>query len=142
MNRIYLLVTCFCSYNFVFSQNCNQFGEGTFKIDIGFGNMTIERKDNFQLERSESLGILYLQKIEPISECEYIVKRYKVLKKGKLPEPNMSESLKVQIYKVENEIVFFHSQLIGLSMNLDGKFFKISNSISKEFEEIIKNEIR
>ena len=142
MNKICLLVTCFCSWNFVFSQNCNQFGEGTFKIDIGFGNMFIERKENFQLERCESLGLVYLQKIEPISECEYIVKRYKVLKRGKLPQPNMCEMLKVQIYKVEKDFLFFHSQIIGSSKNLDGKFLKISDVISKEFEEIIKNEIR
>jgi hypothetical protein len=133
-------IFCFLCWNLFFSQNCKQFQEGVFKIDIGFGNMSIERKGNFQLERSIDFGSVYLHKIEVISECEYILKRYRVILAGDLPKPNMIEMIKVQIYKVVDNNFFFHSQMLGTEQTLDGKFVKTSEVISKEFEEIIATE--
>ena len=108
-NKVTFSVFCILCWNLFFSQDCKQFQEGVFKIDIGYGNMSIEKKGVFQLEKSQDFGALYLQKIEYISECEYILKRYKIILAGDLPKPNMTEMIKVQIYKVEDNNFYFHS---------------------------------
>ena len=126
--------------NFLYSQDCSQFQEGVFNIDIGFGNFSMERKRNFQLEKSKDFGTVYLQKIEPISECEYILKRYKILFFGDLPMPKMSEIIKIKIYKIEGNNFFFHSEMLGTKQSLDGKFVKVSDEISQEFKEILEKE--
>ena len=137
-NLVFLSILLFL--NNIYSQDCKQFQEGIFKIDVGYGNMSIEKKGNFQLEKSEDFGALYLQKIEPISECEYILKRYKVILLGDLPQPDMNERIKVEIYKVAEISFFYHAQSLGTDLNLDGKFVKVSDKISKEFEEILATE--
>lgn len=139
-NKVTFSVFCILCWNLFFSQDCKQFQEGIFKIDVGYGNMSIEKKGNFQLEKSEDFGALYLQKIEPISECEYILKRYKVILLGDLPQPDMNERIKVEIYKVAEISFFYHAQSLGTDLNLDGKFVKVSDKISKEFEEILATE--
>lgn len=137
-NLIFLAVILFL--NNIYSQDCKQFQEGVFKIEVGYGNMSIERKGNFQLEKSEDFGALYLQKIEHISGCEYVLKRYKVILLGNLPQPDMDERIKVEIYKVEENNFFYYAQSLGVDLKLDGKFVKMSNKISKEFEEILAKE--
>jgi hypothetical protein len=102
--------------------------------------MFIERKGNLQLEVSKDFGAVYLQKVEPISECEYILKRYKVILLGDLPQPNMDEIMNIQIYNVEGNTLYYHVQIAGSEIKLEGKFVKISNEISKEFKEIIAAE--
>ncbi len=138
--KIIIFLTAIFSVSNLHCQNCKQFQEGVFKIDVGYGNMSIERKCNFQLEKTEDFGALYLQKIEPVSECEFILKRYKVISVGNLPIPDMTEIIKVQIYKVEGDTFFYHVKSLSSGLILDGKFVKVSDKISKEFEEIIAKE--
>lgn len=137
-NLIFLLIILFL--NSAYSQDCKEFQEGIFKIDVEYGNMSIERKGHFQLEKSEDFGALYLQKIESISECEYNLKRYKVLLLGDLPQPELAEIINVKIYKVEGNIFFYHLKSLTTGLVLDGKFVKVSDKISSEFNEILSKE--
>lgn len=61
--------------NLIYAQNCVGFKEGTYISENAFGSMIIERKDNFQLERTKDNSTIYLQKIEKISDCDYVLKR-------------------------------------------------------------------
>lgn len=139
MKKNIFIIVCVFYMNLIYCQDCNKFAEGIFKND-GIGNITVERKDNYQLEKSEDFKTIYLQKIEPISECEYILKRYKVISEGILPFPNMEEIVKVQIYKVEDKKFFYHAKLIGTELSKDGMFIKISEKIDKEFSDILLKE--
>lgn len=138
--KIFIFLPLLLLTNLIFSQECDDFLEGVFRLDIGSGNMTVERKGIFQLEKSQDFGTVYLQKIEPISKCEYLLKRYKVIIIGGLPMPNMTEIIKVVIYKTEKNIFFYHAKMIGTNQIMDGKFIKVSANISSEFKEIIDKE--
>jgi hypothetical protein len=122
------------------SQNCISFQEGTFQNITEFGQFIMERKGVFQLEKSMEYGIIYLNKVEKINDCEYVLKRYKVINNGILPEPNMTDTIKTNIYKVEDKIFYYRFYLTGINIPIEGKFIKISDSISDEFKIILAKE--
>lgn len=140
MKKIILILSLFFSAVTLHSQDCKDFKEGIFQNDTEYGQFIMERKDNFQLEKSTEYGIIYLNKIEKISDCEYVIKRYKVINNGVLPKPNMDDTITTNIYKVENKTFYYRFYLIGTNIPLEGKFIKISDSISDEFKNILAKE--
>lgn len=122
------------------SQTCKGLQEGVFQNHTEFGQFIMERKGDFQLEKSIEYGIVYLNKIEKINDCEYFVRRYKIIKEGILPAPNMNDSVKVDIYNAENNTYYYSFKLIGTEISIKGKFIKISDDISDDFKDLILNE--
>ena len=106
-----------------------------------FGTFKIERKDNWQLEKSSEYGILYLHRIELRNECEYILHRYKVLDSGTLPKPDMSEKTITKIIRIKDDSFYFESRILDKNMVLKGKLVKTNDEISDEFIQLIENEI-
>lgn len=123
-----------------YSQECISFKRGVFENDSEYGKIVIERKNNFQLERALKFGTIYLQKIETINDCEYIIKRYKVIKQGKLPVPNMDEQVKVKVTELNNNLFSLHSTLIGTQFVIENEYSKLSDDISEEFKKILLDE--
>lgn len=122
-------------------QNCEGFKEGIFELKGDFGTLIIERKDGWQLERSVEYGLIYLNKIEPLNDCKYKLYRYKILKSGLIPKPDMTTlALTTEIVNISEHKYFFISSLEGTDMVMKNHFTKTSGEISKEFEEIIANE--
>jgi hypothetical protein len=123
-----------------YSQKCEDFNEGVFDGDFMGMKYVVERQGNLQLESMAEFEAVYLHKIEKISECENLVKRYKVIKQGKLSKPNMEESIKVTFYKIEDGKLFYKANLVGTDMTLEGYFIKKSKEISENFKRILANE--
>ena len=136
--RIVFLSMLFQSH--AFSQNCKEFDEGIFEGNAAGNKYTIERHENFQLERMDSFGVLYLYKIEKISECEYFIKLDKVLSIGDLPAPNVDQVIKVKITIAENEKFYYEANLVGTEISLKGNYVKKSAFISDDFKKILENE--
>lgn len=123
--------------NLIYAQNCVGFKEGTYISENAFGSMIIERKDNFQLERTKDNSTIYLQKIEKISDCDYVLKRYKIILIGNLPEPNMEEQIRVKIINSGENNFEYNAKLIGTELSINGTFVKTSDEVSDEFKRII-----
>ena len=140
MKKIALILFLTISKVNLYSQDCKDFKEGMFQNVTEYGQFIMERKDNFQLEKSAEYGIIYLNKIDKINNCDYIVKRYKIIDNGILPEPNMKDIIKTNIYKIEGKIFYYRFNLIGTNIPIEGKFIKISDSISDEFKAILTKE--
>lgn len=126
--------------NLVFGQDCAKFQTGIFENESNFGKSIIERRGSYQLERTVDYETAYLQRIEKKSDCEYILTRYKVISLGNLPEPNMSEKIKVKIQKVEENNFFYTAQLVGTSFTINGSFIKVADEISDDFKKILAAE--
>ncbi|MEZ0007095.1 hypothetical protein ABH942_002473 [Flavobacterium sp. 28YEA47A] len=140
MKRIILIVFLTFFKVALYSQDCKDFKEGIFENDTEYGQFIMERKGNFQLEKSTKYGIIYLNKIEKINDCEYIIKRYKVISNGILPKPNMEDTIKTTIYRVKYKTFYYRFNSIGTNIPIEGKFIKISDSISNEFKIILAGE--
>jgi hypothetical protein len=139
----YLLVLLFNFFGY--SQvNCEKFQEGVFQYNTPYGNFLIERHNNFQLEKCPEYNIVYLHKIEKNSDnnCDYILRRYKIIDLGILPKPDMNEAINTTIYKIEDNVFFFYSSLIGTDFKIYGEFKKISDEISDEFKKMLIEEGR
>lgn len=126
--------------NASYTQNCEGFKTGTYISENTFGSMIIERKDDFQLERTKDNSTVYFQKTEKISGCEYIVKRYKIIQLGNLPMPDMKEKVKVKIINVEGDNFQYNAELIDTELSIDGVLVKISDDVSDEFKKLIYQE--
>lgn len=120
--------------------DCANLSSGTFEISNAFGTIVVEKSNNFQLESSKDFKLIYLEKIDQISDCEYLLKKYKIIDTGGLPTPNMNDIVKIKIYKVEGNSFFYHSQLVGNEFIMDGVLVKTSDYISNEFKEILAQE--
>jgi len=138
MGNYKLFVILILSISGYAQTDCSSFTNGTYKIETPFGDILVERLENFQLESSKDFGSVYLEKIESVSECEYYVRRYKILTLGDLPMPNMNEVMKTEIYKVEGNAYFYESQMVGAEIKMKGILLKISDEVSENFKEIIK----
>ncbi|WP_396187171.1 hypothetical protein [Flavobacterium sp.] len=138
--KIFLICAHLFFVNIIFAQNCKEFQIGIYTNENPFGKMIIEREGDFQLEKTVDNSTIYLQKIEKISECEYRLKRYKVISLGRLPEPNMKELVSVKITNVNGDNFEYKAQLVGTELTIKGNFIKISQDISDEFKKIIENE--
>ena len=123
------------------TNNCSGLQQGQFDMVTDFGTFKIERKDNWQLEKSSEYGILYLHRIELRNECEYILHRYKVLDSGTLPKPDMSEKTITKIIRIKDDSFYFESRILDKNMVLKGKLVKTNDEISDEFIQLIENEI-
>ncbi|MBV7269215.1 hypothetical protein [Winogradskyella luteola] len=135
-NIIILVQLCFLTQ--VHSQNeCGDFYVGSFTMDVGASEIVIERSGMWQYEASDEYGIEYLNKIEKADDCSYYLYRYKVIKEGILPKPNMTEKALVEIVKIEKNDFYFRSKIIGKESWLEGKITKVSNEISEKFESLI-----
>lgn len=139
MKKIVLIIVFILSKN-IYSQECTDFKEGIFKSNSEYGVVIIERKGNLQLERALNFDAVYLQKIEVINECEYLVSRYKIISSGKLPEPDINNKAKVKITNIEGNIFYIKAELLGTSLVFNDKYTKVSNEISDEFKKILSNE--
>ena len=126
--------------NILYSQKCDDLNEGVFEGHFGGFKFDMEKHGNFQLERMAEFGVIYLNKTEKISECENLLKRYKVVEKGQLPEPDRHEVMKVVVYKIEDGKLFYKINFVGTDVTLDGYFIKKSNKISEDFKKILEKE--
>jgi hypothetical protein len=136
--KIVLFILLFQTYSY--SQDCKSYDEGIFEMVTGPIKFIVERHNNFQLEKNDEYGILYLETSKKIDDCEYIVSRYKVLQNKVLPQPDMTEKIQVTINKVEDEKFYFTAHMIGKDLKLEGIATKISNKISEDFEKILEIE--
>lgn len=127
------------SQTFSYSQQCSEFEEGIFDGDYMGIKYVVEKHGNFQLEYVPEMGIKYLHKFEKTSECEYVVKRYKIIEKGNFPEPNMKDVMKVTS-KVENGKIYYKANLVGTEIVLEGFYIKRSNEISEYFKNMLAKE--
>lgn len=139
MKNIVLIVALILSKN-IYCQKCTDFKEGIFKSESEYGAVIIERKDNFQLERSLNFDAIYLGKIQYINECEYIVSAYKIISLGKLPELNMNDKARIEITNIEGNVFYIKAELLGTSLVFKDKYTKVSDEISDEFKKILLNE--
>ena len=121
------------------SQSQNDFDEGIFDGSAKGFKYVVEKHGNFQLEYVPELGVKYLHKFEKTGEGEYIVKRYKVLEKGNLKEPNMGDVMKVTS-KVKDGKIYYKANLVGTDRTVEGFYIKRSNEISEDFKKILKEE--
>lgn len=135
--KVLLIFLNLLVFDLIYAQNCVGFKEGTFISENTFGTMFIERKGNFQLERTKDNSTIYLQKIEKISDCDYVLKRYKIILIGNLPEPNMNEGILVKITSSDGNNFQYNANLIGTELSIKGTFIKTSDEISEEFKRII-----
>lgn len=138
--KIIIFLSLFLSMKFTYSQECNDFKVGIFKSNSEYGTVIIERKGIFQLERALNFAAVYLQKIEVINECEYIVSRYKIISLGKLPEPDMNDKARVEITNIEDNVFYIKAELLETPLVINDKYTKVSNEISDEFKKILLNE--
>lgn len=123
------------------AQVCNGWKEGVFKSKSYLGTIFKEIKGEWQIEKSIEFETIYLNKIEYISDCEYIVRYYKVLNKGKIPKPDMNVFALVEVAKNMDSIYQFKVNINNRNTSVfEVEFIKISDSISNEFSEIIKDE--
>jgi hypothetical protein len=122
------------------AQNCINFNEGTFEQKGDFGTIRMERKGEWQLEKSVEYGIVYLNKIEKISECEFITRHFKIIEKGVLPKPDVRVFATTDIVEVIGNEFIFKSTFSGTETTMEGKYVKVSDDISKEFKSLIDNE--
>lgn len=122
------------------AQNCDGFEEGVFEVKGNFGTLIIERKDNWQLEKSLEYGLIYLNKSETIGNCKYRIIRYKILESGAVPEPDMTTTATTEIVEVSENKYYFKSSLDGTDMVMENNFTKISDEIGEEFRKIIADE--
>lgn len=130
-----------CLFNLsAIAQDCKDFEQGTFELKGDFGILIIERKGDWQLERSIEYKMVYLNRIEPIDNCKFIIRYHKIIEKGMVPQSDMSTSTMVEIVKIEGELFYFKGTLIGTEMSMEGYYKKLSNEISDEFKEIIEKE--
>ena len=139
MSKITILVMFFFIKN-LFCQNCSGINEGIFISSSDYGELIIEKKGNLQLERALSLDAIFLHKIEYINECEYIVKRYKIISLGKISEEDLFEKVKVTVLNVIDKTFNIKSELLGTQFFIESKFKKTSNEISEEFKRLLLNE--
>jgi hypothetical protein len=123
-----------------YAQKCDDFNQGVFDGDLMGIKYVVERYDKFQLEKMAQFEVVYLHTVEKITECENVVKRYKVIQQGKFPKPNMTEAIKVTFYKIEGEKLFYKANIIGTEITLEGYFIKISDEISDDFKKILEKE--
>lgn len=139
MKKIILILLISISFFIkVSAQNdCERFYNGTFTMDVGTSKIVIERNGKWQYEVSEEYGIEYLNKIEKTDDCSYYLYRYKVIKEGVLPKPNMEEKALVEIIKIENDDFYFKSKIIEKESWLEGKITKLSDEISEKFKFLI-----
>lgn len=138
--KLYIYII-FCLFNLpAIAQDCKSFEQGTFELKGDFGTLIIERKGNWQLEKSIEYKMVYLNSIESVDNCKFIIRYHKVIIKGIVPEPDMSTSTMVEILKTEGEFFYFKGTLIGTEMHMEGYYKKLSDEISDEFKEIIAKE--
>ena len=117
--------------------NCSELSKGIFEIKTEYGNILVERFNNFQLEKFVEFGILYLYKIEKVNECDYILKIQKIISKGDLLEPSLNQNIEVNIYNVTDNVFYYHSLEKSSQIKTDGKMEKKSDTISDEFKKIL-----
>lgn len=128
------------SQSISYAQKCEDLNEGIFEADFMEMKFEVERHGNFQLETVADFDVVYLHKVEKISDCEYLVKRHKVLQLGFFPKPNMKETVNVTIYKIEDGKLFYKATLVGTDKSMEGYFIKKSNEISEKFKKILEKE--
>ncbi len=122
----------------VYSQNeCKDFYNGRFTMNIGASEIIIERSGIWQYESSEEYGIEYLNKIEKIDDCSYYLHRYKVIKEGILPQPDMSEKALVEIIRIEKNDFYFRSKIVNKESSIEGRITKVSSEISEKLKSLI-----
>lgn len=139
MKKILLLLLLCLQYS-VSAQNCVELQRGSFELSTFMGKIIIERSYPFQLEISNELGVIYLNKIEKISDCEYNLRRYKVIKNDAALPTNMNDVLNVKVDSSEGNDFHITSTLAGTEMSIEGRLTKLSNEISEIFKEILKEE--
>lgn len=137
--KILLFVLMFFTIT-VNAQECTSFNEGVFEQKGGFGTITMERKGDWQMEKSIEYGIVYLNKIEKISDCKFITRHYKIIKEGVLPKPDMTVFAITDIIEVIGNDFLFKSTFSGTETTMEGKYVKISDDISEEFKSLIATE--
>ena len=128
------------SQSISYAQKCEDLNEGIFEGDFMGTKFEVEKHGNFQLESFAEFDVVSLNKVEKISECENLVKRYKVIQLGSFPKPDMEESMKVTIYKIEDGKLFYRAALVGTELEIEGYFIKKSNEISEKFKKILEKE--
>lgn len=121
-------------------QNCKDLNQGTFEMTDKYGTIIIERKGNWQLEKSIDYGIIYLNRIEKINGCKYKLHRYKILKSGLLPISDSTSVITTTITEVEGNIFYFESTMAGVDFVMKNRLVKKSNEVSDEFIKLIKME--
>ncbi len=139
MKRIVFLVLCVYSIA-VKAQNCRGFEEGTFEMRHKYGTTIVEKSGDWQLEKSEKYGVVYLNKIEKINDCKFILRYYRVIKPGGLPEPDMTKKATTEITNVEGSSFYFKSSMIDTDVSIEGVFIKKSEQVSEEFKKLITKE--
>ncbi|GAA4274144.1 hypothetical protein U6A24_00605 [Aquimarina gracilis] len=136
----YILLTLLFYYPPINAQNCEGFLQGTFEMKYEYGTVMIERMGNWQLEKSDTYGIVYLNKIRMIDDCKYELSYYKVLKLGNLPEPDMTKKAITKIINVEGSNYYFESSITGTNASIGGVFVKKSDEVSDDFKKLIAKE--
>ncbi|PHK30104.1 hypothetical protein VF13_39785 [Nostoc linckia z16] len=126
-------------FSSTYAQDCKGLSTGTFKIETTFTTFTIERKNGYQLESNNEFGVVYLQRIEPISDCEYNLIRFEVIEFGQLPKPDMHQIMNTKVTNVVDSNYYFISHLISSSINYEGVLEKIDDNVSEKFEQILNN---
>jgi hypothetical protein len=106
-------------------------------MNIGASEIIIERSGIWQYESSEEYGIEYLNKIEKIDDCSYYLHRYKVIKEGILPQPDMSEKALVEIIRIEKNDFYFRSKIVNKESSIEGRITKVSSEISEKLKSLI-----
>jgi hypothetical protein len=138
MKKIILLILLvYLSFSdFARSQNCEGFEVGTFEIKGDYGTIIVERYGEWQLEKSIEYNIMYLNRVEKISNCEFTLIRHKVIKEGIISIPKISDTAKIKILEVKKDEYFFELKFKNSEIRFD-KYKKLSNDISDFFKNIL-----
>ena len=126
--------------NTLYSQDCDGLSQGVFEFKVGYEKFMIERLDSLQLEFNDNLGLVYLNKIEKVSECEYNLRRYKIIQNEPLLPISMDDVLNVKVYKVEGNDFYITATLIRTSIIMEGVLTKIGDEVSDRFKTILELE--
>lgn len=135
------LLYSFILYSLVANaQDCKEFEEGIFESKNTFGTIIIERKGDWQLERSVEYGAVYLNKTKAISECKYEIRYYKVINRGVLPSPDVSVYAITEIVDIIDNKFYLKSIFSNTKSSMEDKYTKVSDEISDDFKKLIANE--
>ena len=119
------------------SQNCRSLTEGVFEINTEMGTTIIERFGEWQLEKNIDYDVIYLNKIDKINSCEFIINLYRIINKGTLPDLGSSNAAHIRITEVKKDTFYFKTTLLESGFIFYNKFIKKSDKISSEFKNII-----
>ncbi|MCY1495985.1 hypothetical protein D3C87_143170 [compost metagenome] len=147
MKKILLILSLFFSAVTLHSQVCKDFKEGIFQNDTEYRQFIMERKDNFQLEKSTEYGIIYLNKSNLlIGKWEgkwddiSVLLEFEAANKGSISYSNPLKKIAF-VYKIQKDSVFlkYPKSIKSYKFSVkDDELFLNSKESDQESAEIIE----